>query len=114
MITWNCSQRYGTLDGSGKVLFASKKASQKDHDPSRLLYPAEILENIRKNRYRLFMQVGNMKDILGLSLDDFYGIIEVSNEDAESMKKSGSNTVQPLKESQRDMIRRAKGEKIGS
>ena len=55
-----------------------------------------------------------MKDILGLSLDDFYGIIEVSNEDVESMKKSGSNTVQPLKESQKDMIRRAKGEKVGA
>jgi len=91
----------------------AKKEKTKENK-EKIFYPSEILENIRKNRYRLFLQIGNMRDILGLSLDDFYGIIEVSNEDAENMKNGSSKSVKPLKESQRDMIRRAKGEKVGS
>ena len=89
----------------------AKKEKTKENK-EKIFYPSEILENIRKNRYRLFLQIGNMRDILGLSLDDFYGIIEVSNEDAENMKNGSSKSVKPLKESQRDMIRRAKGEKV--
>jgi len=49
-----------------------------------------------------------MEDILRLTPWDFYGIVEEAGEENERI--SGKGTTQPLKESQIDMIKRAKGE----
>ena len=76
--------------------------------PSReYIYPEELLDKQRKSRYYLFLKVGNMEDILNMTIWDFWGICEAAGE----QNKPGQH--KQLKESQKDMIKRAKDGNTG-
>ena len=55
-------------------------------------------------RYRLYLQVGNMSDILNMSLDDFRSIIETMIHQGTPPEKRFKNQTQ----SQKTMIQRLK------
>ena len=67
---------------------------------------SEQLENLQEARYSLYLEVGNMQDILNMTIKDFYGVMEAAK--ARSERMSGKPTVKKLKQSQKDMIAKAK------
>ena len=79
---------------------------KKNDEETTFVYPNEIIENNRRLRYQLYLRVGGMSDILRLHPTDFFGIIEEANE--ESKKISGTTSVKPMKDSNREMIENAK------
>jgi len=71
---------------------------------SKTIYPEEHLENFNEAIYSLFLKVGNIEDILNMSPWDFYDISEFAT------IQNKKTPHKQLKESQKDMIKRAKGE----
>lgn len=64
----------------------------------------EQLDNMKTWRYRLYLNVGNMDDILNMSLDDFKGVVEVMIHEETPVEKR----FKKQSKSQKDMIKRLK------
>jgi len=68
----------------------------------------EIFENFTEAKYALFLEVGNMEDINNMDIVDFTRL----NRFIEKRNRVMSGKSIPLKDSNREMIRRAKA-KLG-
>jgi len=88
---------------------AVKKAIGNFDRPIEIIYPEIQLENQKKARYQLYLQVGNMEDILNMAPWDFNGVCETLHEN--NKRSSGKTITKPLNERQKDMIKRSKENK---
>ena len=60
----------------------------------------EILWDFRANKFSMFVEVGNMKDINDMSMKDFINLCKY----LEYKNKKDSGGIVPLKKSQKEMI----------
>lgn len=99
MIILNSFPLSGIQVGQGCLIkgFAREK--------NKIVYPKEQLEKFREAIYSLFLKVGNMKDIMDMPPWKFYDVTEFAGQQGKK------NKWKPLKESQKDMIKKAKGNK---
>jgi hypothetical protein len=76
--------------------------SERGKDPEISL--EEQLINMREWRYRIYLQVGNMSDILNMQLNDFKSIVDMMIHQGTSPEKR----FKQMSASQKNMIKRKK------
>lgn len=79
---------------------------------NKIIYPAEHLDKQRTARYQLYLNVGNMEDILNMTPWDFQGVLKTLSDN--NRQRSGKPKFRNLRQSNKDMIKASKEMKYGN
>lgn len=89
MTSWNYSLSCGRVVGGRAKGFATK---------NNVVYPRDLLSNQRRARYQLYLQVGNMSDIMNMSPWDFFDLMKVASEKKGQTKEMSDRSKDMIKE----------------